>query len=230
MAPSGRRSKKQLASEKETSLDDIPCVNDQEIDLDDLPPLVPRDDDSVDSDREPKAKGSSGGKDRATNPNESLIDKKNRRRLLSGHHHHSHDHDHHHDHDHPHDHDYMTSVTANNASRAIADTAANGTAIDKPHDPETCLHCRTKAKDGIQVRCDECSSFICNTCHWCHEFQANHEIRVCDRCDAFYCRQCDEMDQCDDCGEVVCAQCSTLLSCKFCGGGLCEDCATACGR
>jgi hypothetical protein len=83
---------------------------------------------------------------------------------------------------------------------------------------------------NIQVRCDECQSYICNGCHWCHEFQANHEIRVCDRCDAFYCRNCDEMDQCDDCGEVVCGSCSTLLSCKFCGGGLCEECATACGR
>jgi hypothetical protein len=67
-------------------------------------------------------------------------------------------------------------------------------------------------------------------CHWCHEFQANHEIRVCDRCDAFYCRGCDEMDQCEDCSEVVCNTCSTLMSCKFCGCGLCEDCATACGR
>jgi hypothetical protein len=67
-------------------------------------------------------------------------------------------------------------------------------------------------------------------CHWCHEFQANHEIRVCDRCDAFYCRACDEMDQCEDCSEVVCNTCSTLMSCKFCGCGLCEDCATACGR
>mmetsp|Transcript_16666 Transcript_16666/g.18766 ORF Transcript_16666/g.18766 Transcript_16666/m.18766 type:complete len:1600 (+) Transcript_16666:248-5047(+) len=83
---------------------------------------------------------------------------------------------------------------------------------------------------NIQVRCDDCRRYICNGCHWCHEFQANHEIRVCDRCDAFYCRGCDEMDQCDDCGEVVCGSCSTLLSCKFCGGGLCEECATACGR
>lgn len=94
---------------------------------------------------------------------------------------------------------------------------------------DVCLHCSSAATD-IQVRCDECSSYICTACHWCHEYQANHEIRVCDRCDAFYCRGCDEMDQCDDCGEVVCASCSTLLSCKFCGGGLCEDCATACGR
>ena len=93
-----------------------------------------------------------------------------------------------------------------------------------------CLHCRTEATQTVQVRCDECNSYICQDCHWCHEFQANHEIRVCDRCDAFYCRGCDEMDQCDDCGEVVCASCSTLLSCKFCGGGLCEECATACGR
>lgn len=93
-----------------------------------------------------------------------------------------------------------------------------------------CLHCRRNAHTDIQVRCDECQAYICQNCHWCHEFQANHEIRVCDRCDAFYCRTCDEMDQCDDCGEVVCASCSTLLSCKFCGGGLCEECATACGR
>lgn len=97
-------------------------------------------------------------------------------------------------------------------------------------DDEGCLHCSRPAGSDVQVRCYECNRYICNSCHWCHEFQANHEIRVCDRCDAFYCRHCDEMDQCDDCGEVVCASCSTLLSCKFCGGGLCEECATACGR
>lgn len=102
-------------------------------------------------------------------------------------------------------------------------------AVDDDDDDTGCLHCHTSSAE-IQVRCDECSSYICDSCHWCHEFQANHEIRVCDRCDAFYCRQCDEMDQCDDCGEVVCSSCSTLLSCKFCGGGLCEECATACGR
>lgn len=100
---------------------------------------------------------------------------------------------------------------------------------DSDGDNLRCLHCHTTSTE-IQVRCDECSAIICDSCHWCHEFQANHEIRVCDRCDAFYCRGCDEMDQCDDCGEVVCASCSTLLSCKFCGGGLCEECATACGR
>jgi len=83
---------------------------------------------------------------------------------------------------------------------------------------------------GIQVSCDDCHSFICSACHWCHEYQANHEIRVCDRCDAFYCKGCDEMDQCEDCGEVVCGGCGALCSCKFCGCGLCEDCATACGR
>ncbi|KAL7547296.1 hypothetical protein ACHAWF_016647 [Thalassiosira exigua] len=86
------------------------------------------------------------------------------------------------------------------------------------------------AATRVQVSCDDCRSFICDACHWCHEFQANHEIRVCDRCDAFYCRGCDEMDQCEDCSEVVCNTCSTLMSCKFCGCGLCEDCATACGR
>ncbi|KAL9186934.1 hypothetical protein ACHAXT_010654 [Thalassiosira profunda] len=86
------------------------------------------------------------------------------------------------------------------------------------------------AATRVQVSCDDCRSFICDGCHWCHEFQANHEIRVCDRCDAFYCRGCDEMDQCEDCSEVVCNTCSTLMSCKFCGCGLCEDCATACGR
>lgn len=100
---------------------------------------------------------------------------------------------------------------------------------DASDEEDGCLHCHVLSTD-IQVHCDECQSYICQTCHWCHEFQANHEIRVCDRCDAFYCRHCDEMDQCDDCGEVVCASCSTLLSCKFCGGGLCEECATACGR
>jgi hypothetical protein len=88
----------------------------------------------------------------------------------------------------------------------------------------------TGVATGIQVSCDECHSFICSSCHWCHEYQANHEIRVCDRCDAFYCKNCDEMDQCEDCGEVVCAGCGALCSCKFCGCGLCEDCATACGR
>jgi hypothetical protein len=94
-----------------------------------------------------------------------------------------------------------------------------------------CLHCsNVTSTNGVQVSCDDCRSWICNACHWCHEFQANHEIRVCDRCDAFYCRQCDEMDQCEDCSEVVCGNCSTLMSCKFCGCGLCEDCATACGR
>ena len=127
---------------------------------------------------------------------------------------------------------------------------------DDEEEDEGCLHCHEKVKniprirpiddnDGgidndsnegyskdynIQVRCDDCGGYVCKGCHWCHEFQANHEIRVCDRCDAFYCRGCDEMDQCDDCGEVVCGSCSTLLSCKFCGGGLCEECATACGR
>eukprot|EP00934_Nitzschia_sp_Nitz4_P006143 Nitzschia sp. Nitz4//scaffold273_size25297//16228//20551//NITZ4_008320-RA/size25297-snap-gene-0.5-mRNA-1//1//CDS//3329545259//6133//frame0 len=94
---------------------------------------------------------------------------------------------------------------------------------------DACMHCHSTSVDA-KVRCEECHAYICENCHWCHEFQANHEIRVCDRCDAFYCRNCDEMDQCDDCGEVVCASCCTLLSCKFCGGGLCEDCATACGR
>ncbi|KAK1741881.1 hypothetical protein QTG54_007454, partial [Skeletonema marinoi] len=107
-----------------------------------------------------------------------------------------------------------------------------------------CLHCNapppprssedsdpdSAAATRVQVSCDDCRSFICDGCHWCHEFQANHEIRVCDRCDAFYCRGCDEMDQCEDCSEVVCNTCSTLMSCKFCGCGLCEDCATACGR
>jgi hypothetical protein len=94
-----------------------------------------------------------------------------------------------------------------------------------------CLHCQqVVSSDRVQKRCWECQAYICQGCHWCREYQANHEIRVCDRCEAHYCRACDEMDHCDDCGEVVCASCSTLLSCKFCGGGLCEECATACGR
>ncbi|CAJ1958150.1 unnamed protein product [Cylindrotheca closterium] len=101
--------------------------------------------------------------------------------------------------------------------------------VEDEEDDEGCLHCHSMSND-IQVHCDECQAYVCEECHWCHEYQANHEIRVCDRCDAFYCRGCDEMDQCEDCGEVVCASCSTLLSCKFCGGGLCEECATACGR
>jgi len=113
---------------------------------------------------------------------------------------------------------------------------------DEDHVIGSCLHCgldpppadgsisRTPTAPGIQVSCDDCHSFICSACHWCHEYQANHEIRVCDRCDAFYCKGCDEMDQCEDCGEVVCGGCGALCSCKFCGCGLCEDCATACGR
>lgn len=98
---------------------------------------------------------------------------------------------------------------------------------------DSCTHDNSvlsNTASGIQVSCDDCHSFICSTCHWCHEYQANHEIRVCDRCDAFYCKKCDEMDQCEDCGEVVCGGCGALCSCKFCGCGLCEDCATACGR
>ena len=100
----------------------------------------------------------------------------------------------------------------------------------------TCLHCSAPPPSaasnapGIQVSCDGCHSFICSNCHWCHEYQANHEIRVCDRCDGFYCKDCDEMDQCEDCGEVVCGGCGSLCSCKFCGCGLCEECATSCGR
>lgn len=119
---------------------------------------------------------------------------------------------------------------------------------DEDHVVGVCLHCglepppaysdsythdnsvSSNTAPGIQVSCDDCHSFICSACHWCHEYQANHEIRVCDRCDAFYCKKCDEMDQCEDCGEVVCGGCGALCSCKFCGCGLCEDCATACGR
>lgn len=100
----------------------------------------------------------------------------------------------------------------------------------------TCLHCQAPPPSacsnspGIQVSCDGCHAFICSNCHWCHEYQANHEVRVCDRCDGFYCKACDEMDQCEDCGEVVCGGCGSLCSCKFCGCGLCEECATSCGR
>ena len=113
---------------------------------------------------------------------------------------------------------------------------------DEDHVIGVCLHCglepppadgsssESQTAPGIQVSCDDCHSFICSSCHWCHEYQANHEVRVCDRCDAFYCKRCDEMDQCEDCGEVVCGGCGALCSCKFCGCGLCEDCATACGR
>ncbi|GAX09228.1 hypothetical protein FisN_17Lh309 [Fistulifera solaris] len=118
-----------------------------------------------------------------------------------------------------------------NCSNTCARNIAQNEIDDGDSSSDGCLHCRKVAEDGdVQVRCYDCCKYICSECHWCHEFQANHEIRVCDRCDAFYCRHCDEMDQCDDCGEVVCASCSTLLSCKFCGGGLCEECATACGR
>ena len=130
----------------------------------------------------------------------------------------------------------LLNQMANSASNNIDyieddddDDDSNALDSDEDFDEEACLHCQNTSL-LVQVRCDECNSYICNQCHWCHEYQSNHEIRVCDRCDAFYCRACDEMDQCDDCGEVVCGTCSTLLSCKFCGGGLCEDCATACGR
>lgn len=126
----------------------------------------------------------------------------------------------------------MSTAMASSGKRPCpgSDNKGKYKAGSSPNDETAaCLHCRTVSTE-VQVRCDECNAYVCNSCHWCHEFQANHEIRVCDRCDAFYCRSCDEMDQCDDCGEVVCASCSTLLSCKFCGGGLCEECATACGR
>lgn len=119
--------------------------------------------------------------------------------------------------------EYSTS-TKNYAAKK--QDANNGRAAST----DGCLHCHNITSTDIQVRCYECSRYVCGQCHWCHEFQANHEIRVCDRCDAFYCRGCDEMDQCDDCAEVVCMSCSTLLSCKFCGCGLCEECAIACGR
>ncbi|GKY91988.1 hypothetical protein MPSEU_000170400 [Mayamaea pseudoterrestris] len=121
-------------------------------------------------------------------------------------------------------HNTTTATTIkNNNTTTTANTNSN---------TNRCLHCHTNASTttNIQVRCDECSSYICGDCHWCHEYQANHEIRVCDRCDIFVCRHCDEMDQCEYCGEVVCKLCATLLRCKFCGGSLCEDCATACGR
>ena len=39
---------------------------------------------------------------------------------------------------------------------------------------------------AVLVSCINCHLFICTTWHWCHEYQANHEIRVSDRCDAFY--------------------------------------------
>mmetsp|Transcript_1086 Transcript_1086/g.1992 ORF Transcript_1086/g.1992 Transcript_1086/m.1992 type:complete len:1016 (-) Transcript_1086:16-3063(-) len=131
-------------------------------------------------------------------------------------------------------------MSSNNEDRALSSNALVTSHCAKTRDLPlnssddvlgTCLHCSNPTStNGVQVSCDDCRSWICNACHWCHEFQANHEIRVCDRCDAFYCRQCDEMDQCEDCSEVVCGNCSTLMSCKFCGCGLCEDCATACGR
>jgi len=117
-------------------------------------------------------------------------------------------------------------MSRNKQKDVVAEFTVSGTTLQQGGN---CLHCHSKS-GGIQVSCDECAAYICNDCHWCHEFQANHEIRVCDRCDGFYCRACDEMDQCDDCGEVVCGGCSSLLSCKFCGGGLCPDCATACGK
>ena len=120
-----------------------------------------------------------------------------------------------------------STSTKKKDSSVVAEFTVSGNTLQESKSP--CLHCHNKG-GGVQVSCDECASHICNDCHWCHEFQANHEIRVCDRCDGFYCKACDEMDQCDDCGEVVCGGCSSLLSCKFCGGGLCPDCATACGK
>ena len=113
-----------------------------------------------------------------------------------------------------------SAVTTNTTTTATTTTT-----------PSSCLHCG-HTRTSIQVRCDACNAYICNACHWCHEFQAHHEIRVCDRCDAFYCRDCDTMDQCDECAEVTCGACrnSTWLACKFCGGSVCDDCATACGR
>lgn len=137
---------------------------------------------------------------------------------------------HHHHHTHSLNHN-LRLAQAHAHAHAHAHAQVNETILlpSSENAEDGCLHCH-KVSTDIQVRCDECQAYICPGCHWCHEYQANHEIRVCDRCDAFYCRNCDEMDQCDDCGEVVCASCSTLLSCKFCGGGLCEECATACGR
>lgn len=125
--------------------------------------------------------------------------------------------------------EYGKHITDVDEEDIVSDEEGDNDDDDEENDIKCCLHCRNESSE-VQVRCDECTSYICQECHWCHEFQANHEIRVCDRCDAFYCRRCDEMDQCDDCAEVVCASCSTLLSCKFCGCGLCEECATACGR
>jgi len=107
------------------------------------------------------------------------------------------------------------------------DNNDNNNNDDMPLDTDACVQCGNTSSN-TQIRCYECPAYICNNCHWCHDF--GHIIRQCDRCQACYCKSCDEMDQCDDCGTIVCASCSTLLSCKFCGGGLCEDCATACGR
>ncbi|GMI15669.1 hypothetical protein TrVE_jg1547 [Triparma verrucosa] len=123
------------------------------------------------------------------------------------------------------------SSTELTTSQKVCTPCTSTAVVPQSTQPDTCLHCGSPpTPNPVQVSCDDCGSWICQTCHWCHEYQANHSVRVCDRCDAFYCRQCDEMDQCEDCSEVVCGSCSTLMSCKFCGCGLCEDCATACGR
>jgi hypothetical protein len=131
------------------------------------------------------------------------------------------------------------SPTTTSAAMTLQGAKGSATNMNSSSVP-CCLHCGQPAPSRgsgftlvpsvVQVSCDECGSYICRQCHWCHEFQANHEIRVCERCDGFYCRVCDEMDQCEGCSEVVCGNCTSLMSCKFCGGGLCDDCATACGR
>ena len=104
--------------------------------------------------------------------------------------------------------------------QAIKTRSPNDVDVDELVEDALDLSCPTALESSnrpcaVQVSCDDCHSFICTTYHWCHEYQANHEIRVYDHCDAFYCRGCDEMDQCDDCSEVVCGGCSTLVSCKF---------------
>jgi KH domain len=91
-----------------------------------------------------------------------------------------------------------------------------------------CLHC-CKSNE-VQLACDSCDAFVCVECHWCHEFQANHEIRVCDTCNSFLCKKCEVMEQCHDCGKVICKSCGALLICKFCGAALCEECAKACAK
>jgi len=58
--------------------------------------------------------------------------------------------------------------------------------------PRSVSRCVRRLRRAFKLLCDDCRFlFVCDGCHWCHEFQANHILKVCDRCDAFYCRGCE---------------------------------------